>query len=212
MASFSVRRLLLLLPILSLFASCSEDFQVGAPYKSITVVYGILDVNDSAHYIRIQKAYYDENTSALLLAKNPDSNLYPNLEVHLREVSDTTKSATIIFDETLSSVDLNKEAAAYTKDSAGTFFSAPNRAYKSTRVLNPDHAYRVVLTNPVTGEKDSAVTSIIPSSGGKFQIYDFVFNFALDFQHPSSQQAKFGISFTAPPNAQFFEGVIRFHY
>src|SRR5437764_4127391 len=66
MAFFSIRRILLLLPVLCLLASCSEDFTVGAPYKAITVVYGIMDVGDTAHYIRIQKAYYDENMSALV--------------------------------------------------------------------------------------------------------------------------------------------------
>ncbi|MBS1689466.1 MAG: hypothetical protein JSS96_12130, partial [Bacteroidetes bacterium] len=60
-------------------SSCSEKFKVAAPYKSITVAYGLMDMSDTAHYVRIQKAFLDENKSAITMAQNPDSNYFPQL-------------------------------------------------------------------------------------------------------------------------------------
>src|SRR5438552_1913003 len=106
---FPVKRLLLLLPLVGLLSSCSEDFEVSAPYKPITVIYGMMDIGDTAHYIRIQKAFLDEHKSALDMALDPDSNFYPSLEVHLKELNDTGRGALVFADEILPRVDLNNE-------------------------------------------------------------------------------------------------------
>lgn len=173
-----------------------------------------MNVGDSnRHYIRIQKAYYDENTSALVLAKDSNANLWASLDVHLRELTDTSSKATILSDETLQSVDLNQEG--FIKDDAGIFFSQPNRAYKSTRTLNSDHAYRIVIINSTTGEKDSAATMIIPNSAPGFDVPVFnpsgPFSIVLDFSKTSSP-VPFRLEFPYPYNSQFCEGTIRVHY
>src|SRR5436190_179667 len=62
---------------------CSEKFDIGAPYKNITVVYAFLDQGDTAHYIRIQKAFLDQNKNALVMSTNPDSNFYAKLNVKI---------------------------------------------------------------------------------------------------------------------------------
>ena len=61
--------------------SCSEDFDIAAPYKDITVVYGLMNIGEPVQYIRIQKAFLDPNKSALEVAKIPDSNYYRNITV-----------------------------------------------------------------------------------------------------------------------------------
>ena len=71
-----------LVALLSL-SSCSENFDVAAPYKSITVIYGLMDQGDTAHYIRIEKAFLDQNKSAVDMAKNPDSIYFSNLDVRI---------------------------------------------------------------------------------------------------------------------------------
>ncbi|MCC7244082.1 MAG: hypothetical protein IT269_00265, partial [Saprospiraceae bacterium] len=56
---------LLFLPLLALLvASCSNDFDVAAPWKEIPVVYGLLSPQDTAHYIRIEKAFLDASEGA----------------------------------------------------------------------------------------------------------------------------------------------------
>ncbi len=200
----------LLLPLLGLFASCSEDFTVGAPYRPITVVYGLMDIGDTAHYIRIQKAFYDEGNS-LAFVSSKDSNFYDPLEVHLKEVSDTTASATVFADETLQRVDLNNEN--YQKDS-GVFFSSPSFAYKTKRLLNADRYYRLVIYNPKTGEKDSGVTPVISDNNDKFflsKLYNPNNSYELAFLLPSAS-SPFDLTLIVPANSRYFDAYVRFHY
>jgi len=140
--------------------SCSEDFEVAAPYKNITVVYGMLNIKDTAHYIRIQKAFLDENKNAIEMAKVADSNFYPEsaLDVKIKEINNGNIVGAPI---TLTRVDMNQEG--YPKDS-GIFFQSPNYAYKFKKGLNLSYQYRLVVENTVTGIKDSADINIIDSS------------------------------------------------
>src|SRR5690348_5076996 len=77
--------------------SCSEDFEVAAPYKQVAVVYGILNAKDTAHYIRIQKAFMDEDKSALDMSKVPDSSYFKegDIEATLIEVNGSNTVKTI---------------------------------------------------------------------------------------------------------------------
>ena len=67
---------------------CSEDFEIAAPYKDITLVYAMLNHADTVHYIRIQKAFMDDNKSAIDMAKLPDSSYYADgvLDVRVEEL------------------------------------------------------------------------------------------------------------------------------
>lgn len=208
MAFLFRRSILLFLPLLGLLASCSEDFEVGAPYKPVTVVYGLLNMADTAHYIRIQKAFLDENKSALDLAKVADSNFYNALDVHLKEF----RNGTLTKDETLTRVDLNAEG--YPKDS-GIFFQSPSYAYKSKMSLSADDAnnglqyrYRIVVHNSATGETDSAETGVVASNFGVNEFYN---TYRVSFP-ASNPNARYSLNVVAPDNASVFEGILRFRW
>jgi hypothetical protein len=104
-------------------AACSNDFELTASWKDIPVVYGILSATDTAHYIRVEKAFLDPETDALLLAQNPDSLYYPNAKVELVRLSNNRTYQ-------LTRVDGNAEG--YRRDT-GIFASAPNYLYKIRR-------------------------------------------------------------------------------
>lgn len=202
---------LLLLPLIalaSLFSSCSEDFKVDAPYKNITVVYGLLNADSTRNYIRIQKAFLDENKSAIDMAMVPDSSYYTSLVVHMKELN---SSGSILSDETLQRVDLAAEGLP--KDS-GSFFNAPNYAYKSTHSLNVNSRYLLIVHNTVTGETDSAITVLVNTSPGEFSVngwntpdYTISFSNQTPTAHPM-----FKLVVRTPQNGASFEGIIRFHY
>lgn len=65
-----MKKLLLLLPFGLFLSACANDFDVTAPWKEIPVVYGILSPQDSAHYIRVEKAFVDPEKSALEIARD----------------------------------------------------------------------------------------------------------------------------------------------
>lgn len=143
---------------LSLF-SCNDKLNIAAPYKNITVVYGLLNMGDTAHYVRIQKAFMDENQSAIDMAKVADSSFYQALDVKVKELS---SAGTLISTTTLSRVDLKNEG--FPKDS-GAFFNTPSYAYKFKLSLKPENTYRIIITNTNTGNVDSSQTNIINAVG-----------------------------------------------
>ena len=143
--------------IISFLTGCSEKFDVAAPYKDITVIYGFLEASDTAHYIRIQKAFLDQNKSAVNMAQSSDSNFFNNINVRIARFSILGNHN---FKDTihLNRVDLTAEG--YPKQ-AGTFFNAPNYAYKFTNSLDRNYIYRIYVTHLNNGHVDSADAPII---------------------------------------------------
>ena len=179
MRLFSI--LALVVAVSFLGVGCSDKIDIAAPYKNITVVYGFLDQADTAHYVRIQKAFLDNNASALTMSQNADSSYYPQLNVMMERLDGNYNLIDTIH---LTRVDLTAEG--YPKPT-GTFFNTPNYAYKfksavSTSVL----FYRLVISNPLTGEVDSVLTPTLDDvTPGVFSVDKIVdtsvFNSYIDF-------------------------------
>jgi hypothetical protein len=148
-----------------LSTSCNDKLEIAAPYENISVVYGLLDMNDTAHYIRVQKAFMDQNKSGLDMAKEADSNYYRNIDVVIKEIDGNNRLLNTI---NLSRVDLDQEG--YPKAS-GTFFNSPNIAYKFKHALSPSNKYRLLITNKETGRIDSSETNVLNNGGGNVSIF-----------------------------------------
>lgn len=77
--------LLLYMPLVAFFASCSTDVNIYADYKEFPIIYGVLDANADTNFIKITRSFYvqgDPYESAL----NPDSSNYPGkLDVRIIE-------------------------------------------------------------------------------------------------------------------------------
>lgn len=189
--------------------SCSKDFTVAAPYKNTTVIYGLLDQGDSAHYIRIQKAFLDDTKSAITMAKIADSNYYPEQDLNVVVKAINKRTNTTVYTYPLHRVDLASEGL--TKDT-GTFFTSPNYAYKFTDKLDSQYRYRIVVTNTASGEVDSAETDIISEDKAAFFTNNFKYaNSKLGFSDTTAN-AQYTLSGRAPNEAYYFEGLIRIHW
>ncbi len=196
--------------------SCSQDFKVSAPYKDITVAYGILSMDDTAHYIRVEKAFLDEHKSALTMAQTPDSSFYTNLDVTIKSFNDDNGTS-LIAAKTLTMVDLNNEG--YPKEQPGKqgFFTTPSYAFKFKDNLNPFAYYRLVITNKTSGRVDSSELFGIVNNNGNagsnnFYISSFVnAKLSLNFSKtgPSDKYTLLGV---VPINGKMIEGHIIFHY
>ena len=101
--------------------SCSNDIDLTSEWKDIPVVYGFISASDDAHYIRVEKAFLDPNTSALDIAQIPDSLYYDNATVQMQKVG--SSEPPIIFQR----VDGNEEGIFREE---GVFTNAPNYLYK----------------------------------------------------------------------------------
>ena len=112
--------------LIAVFASCKNDFQVTADWKSVPVVYGLLNGDSSIQYIKLEKVFVDQKLSAYTMSQNPDSLYYPK----------DTKVTILGYDSynNLNST-LNFELVdgdtipGFQKD-AGVFASSPNLVYR----------------------------------------------------------------------------------
>lgn len=211
-----MRKLLSILVLTSLIgmSSCSEDFEVAAPYKQITVVYGMLDISDTAHYIRIQKAFMDENKSAIDMSKVPDSSFYKQLNVRMVEYSGVTITNTF----TLNKVDLNQEGYnKATSASSLSFFTSPNNGYKFKAPLKTNRTYQLLITNTATGKTDTSdkieiVSNDTVSVSDGFFVNEFKnANLEVHFAR-TGVTSKLEYFVNTPKNSYTLEGVLRFHY
>jgi len=127
--------------------SCSNEVEVIGVWKDIPVVYGVINSQDSAHYIRIERAYLPPNQSALEVAKIPDSLYFdPNdVEVELYYISNT-RGDTLIWPRPLVRVNLVDEGIV--RDT-GIFQHNPSYAYKTTGITGND--YLLKINNRKTG-------------------------------------------------------------
>lgn len=187
--------------------SCSEDFDVAAPYKDITVVYGLLNYGDTAQYIRVQKAFLDQNRSALELAKIADSSFYRNIEVHLKAM----KNNLVVTDDILARVDMNNEGFP---KAPGVFFNTPNYAFKYTRRLDTAAVYRLMIINKETGNVDSADTRVLDTmrDNGRFYVSELnrqVYSIGFSANNVNSP---FKLNLAPVPYGGYYEGYIRFNY
>lgn len=107
-------------------SGCSNEVEVIGIWKDIPVVYGVLNLKDSVHYVRIERAYLPPNQSALEVAQIPDSIYFDtaDIDVTLDYIfqGDTLAWATPIERVELSAEGIIREP--------GIFAHSPSYAYK----------------------------------------------------------------------------------
>ncbi|MFT6709525.1 MAG: hypothetical protein ACJATF_004394, partial [Flavobacteriales bacterium] len=121
-------------------------------WKDIPVVYALISTADTAHYIRLEKAFLDPETSALVLAQVSDSIYYSDASVKLVNTDDNREYV-------FTKVDGNLEG--YQRES-GIFADTPNWLYKlktnGIDTLSPGTEYQLIVNRTETSEP---VTSTI---------------------------------------------------
>ena len=137
----------------ALFTSCSTDIDLLEDYKPITVVYGLLNVNDSIQYIKVNKAFLGEG-NALLMAQNSDSiNYRPGeITVQLQRINPSTG-------EVLQTIDCDTTTQILKDD--GVFYSPYQILFKTTATIDEDASYRLVVNRIPDATSITAVTPIV---------------------------------------------------
>ncbi len=135
--------------------SCSNDFELITDWKDIPVVYGLISTADTAHYIRLERAFLDPKTSALELAQIPDSIYYADATVKLVNIEDNRE---YVFKK----VDGNLEG--YKRES-GIFADTPNWLYKlktnGIDTLSPATDYQLIINRGETSEPVTATAETL---------------------------------------------------
>ncbi len=138
-----------LIPGFILF-SCKKELNLNADWEDVTIVYGILNQLDSAHYIKVTKAFLGPG-NALQYAQIPDSsNYHMKMNVSLEAWSGSNLVAIYPFDTTT----IND------KDS-GVFYFPNQLLYVNDSILNPEYSYKLVIENPETQKLITAHSPLV---------------------------------------------------
>lgn len=188
-------RLILLLLVSLYYVSCETDFDINAEWQDITLVYSILNQNDSIHYVRIQKAYLGKG-NVMQMALEADSNLYPGkINVAIEEWGTNGILRTITCD-TMSIAN---------KDS-GMFFYPKQPVYFTQALLNPAYTYKLRIAKS-NGETVSSETRLI----GDFGIINPIENTTLNFNPPGGSDTR-TFKWSSAPNAGRYQMIMHFNY
>jgi hypothetical protein len=171
---------------------------LNAPYKDVTVVYGVLNYQDSIHYVKIYKGFQSQGGDVFINAQNPDSIYYPTdqIQVELQEFANgkrTSRAPIPLF--------MTHE---FPRDTGIFYYDKEKIIYYTTEEINPDCSYRIVITNKLTKKVIEGETLIV----GYFRM-DLTTS-AFDIRSTLSKTGT--ISFTAAPNALSYEIHVNFLY
>ena len=121
--------------------SCSNEFDLTAPAQEIPIVYGLLSRADDTHYIRVERAFINEETSALELAQRPEELYFDEVIVELVRERDGT---TFLLEEVDGSqIGLERDL--------GIFATSPNILYQigaDELNLQEEEIYRLNIRRP----------------------------------------------------------------
>lgn len=126
-----IRKTLLSLCSLALLASCDNDLEIIADWKDIPVVYGVLDAQDTTHYVKFNKAFLGQG-DVMMMAQEFDSLHYNEESVGIRLVESNGQSVTKTIELTLTD-EFDKPEGLFS-------FPAQN-IYKTNDVIDKDLFY-----------------------------------------------------------------------
>lgn len=148
-----MKKILLVFWVAIFVWACDNEVDLTSEWKDIPVVYGLLSTENTDQFVRIEKAFLDPVTSALIIAQNSDSLYYDNLTVRLRDLTDNT-------DYNLERVDGNQ--IGYVR-APGIFADDPNFLYRLDPNLNliEKNNYEIRIDRGDNKPLVTAVTSIV---------------------------------------------------
>ena len=139
-----------------LFTACEDDFDANAPYREIPAIFGLLDAAQPVQYVKVNKAFLNTKTNALLIAsERPDSSyLQGDLSVKLLRLrSDVDSSVVETF--VLNKYNINNKEE-------GEFYSPDQIVYATDNIkLQNNASYKIEVKNERTGTVASAITKLV---------------------------------------------------
>jgi hypothetical protein len=182
--------------------SCNNDLKILAPYKNITVVYGLLDQNDPIHYIRINKAF-EGNGNAYTMAQQYDSIYYP-----IGTISAVIEDSSLITNTIVNTYKL--DTITTIPLGPGTFSYPKQLLYYTNATLNPNDIYNLIVTNNKTGQKYTGSTPLLSDIqfAGSSSTFATDNTFYLSFSNAIPSQ----ISWTTTVNVRIYQMTIIFYY
>ena len=184
---------LLFLALTAFLAACTQKFDQNAPYKDITVTYGLLNPNEETHYIKVYKAFLT-NDNAITEAGNLDNiSYYDEISVSVEEYVNGHLTKTMPYTMTC---DVPKDS--------GIFAYNPQVVYYNNDKLNPEATYKLKIVNNRTGKVITAKTPLVKDFNITAPVYDIAF-FLLSNSNTT-------LKFRKAENATAYDIYLKFRY
>lgn len=185
------RFLLVIVAFITILSSCSTDFDVNSEWKDISIVYGLLNVNDSINYIKVSKSFLGEQ-NAYSMAQIYDSLYYKDAIVTIEEYKNGNKTNTISLEK---NTDLIKDSG---------YFAYPNtQVYKLDYKLSAVADYKLNIYLPDQDKSISSSTNLIN---------DLDIDALAPIFSVSNYSNIFELKWFSSENAKIYEVTIRLHY
>ena len=208
-----MKHLLYLSIAITTLAGCSTELELNAPYKDITIVYGLLNMRDSVHYVKINKAFLGEG-DAYVYAQIPDSNEWGDgaistAKIHRLENGVRTES----FDLTPTTVTDREPGIFYAPDQKVFTFretfteEETQNGVPVTFYLNENWEYELELV--VKGQTISATTTVV--NDFSFQSADQSLEIPVNLVTPSGL-GEFELNWTSNRDGKRYVADYRFNY
>lgn len=188
----------LLLSLVILY-NCSNDFNLIDDFKNIPIVYGVLSGTEEINYIRVERAFVDESTSAFDIAQIPDSLYYENITVTLQN-ENTGQEINL---ERIDVSDLGIEREP------GVFATDPNILYRFREDDFPLVEDQIINLTITDGNTEQIITQATTPIVGAYEISEIAPPNPLQFKYDS----QFTITWRSDElNAQFYDVFMIIHY
>jgi hypothetical protein len=138
-------------------SGCANDIDTNADWKEILVVYGLLNPENTDHYIRVNRAFLSENQSALEIAKNVDSLYFDSLEVTIEEYDLGGNTLNRAYRLTKTSTAKDSGIFATEGNYVYTFSTGPD----SSQRIDVNHLYKLIIYNKVSKKYTTAQTKLV---------------------------------------------------
>jgi len=187
---------ILLLAGIQFLNACSTDVDLNEEWEYISLVYCILNYTDTAHYVRIQRAYLGEG-NMLHFASEHDSIYYTDdITVNIEEWNDNILERIINFETT---PEIHKDS--------GLFAYEDHFLFKSSASIDPDFSYELVVNIPSQNKTLQASTNII----GEFDLDDEIHTY-FDNTINFSTNNSFPVGWHTPRYGKIYELKLIFHF
>jgi hypothetical protein len=192
-----VRALQVIIASFLALVSCRSDFEVNEPWKEIDIIYGLLDVNDTVQYIKINKAFLNEDEDVYKLASVEDS-LYhkDSLAVTLQPVKNGVPQGAPVKLTRVYHTEKDSGVFAY----PGQYLYATASGYK----LDVTATYNLEVRNTETGVTATASTPVAQNA--------FIDNPTTQVSLANNAASRLTVDFISGKGVRFYDLTMIFHY
>ncbi|MDR0205975.1 MAG: hypothetical protein LBI45_01780 [Bacteroidales bacterium] len=180
-----------------LFTACTPDVPLLAPYKDVTVVYGMLNQQSDTNFVKIYRGFQSNKPGAVFLdAQNPDSiYYYDDIEVFLLEYKDTARTSRLPIEFAITH--------NFSRDSGLFYYDKERIIYFTTEKLDKEMVYKIQIKNKKTGNITEGKTELV----GEFEttMNIFYFDMLKETAGITYSQAKNGKHYFFSINFIYFE-------